>query len=104
MSKWQSDNTNNATKKFDYTVVVDRIRTVSWSNYGHPTGVVNLVYGLNLPTPATAVQSKGHTFQKIVNKPPYRPTVYDGSLFACGTYRCDTYLYTAIENVKTARA
>ena len=44
------DNTNNATKKFDYRVVADKLRTVSWSNYGHPTGVVNLVYGLNLPT------------------------------------------------------
>ena len=41
MSKGQSDNTNNATKKFDYTAVADRLRTVSWSNYGHPTGVVN---------------------------------------------------------------
>ena len=50
MSKGQSDNTNNTTKKFDYTVVVDRLRTVSWSNYSHPTGVVNLVYGPNLPT------------------------------------------------------
>ena len=49
-SKGQSDNTNNATKKFDYTAVVDQLRTVSWSNYGHPTGVVNLVYGPNLPT------------------------------------------------------
>ena len=51
MSKGQGDNTNNATKKLDYTAVVDRLRTVSWSNYGHPTGVVNLVYGPNLPTP-----------------------------------------------------
>ena len=48
MSKRQSDNTNNATKKFDYTVVAERLRTVSWSNYDHPTGVVNLVYGPNL--------------------------------------------------------
>ena len=39
------DNTNNATKKFYYTAVADRLRTVSWSNYGHPTGVVSLVYG-----------------------------------------------------------
>ena len=30
MSKGQSDNTNNATKKFDYTAVADRLRTVSW--------------------------------------------------------------------------
>ena len=38
MSKGQGDDTNNATKKFDYTAVADRLRTVSWSNYGHPTG------------------------------------------------------------------
>ena len=51
MSKGQSNNTNNATKKFDNTAVADRLRTVSWSNYGHPTGVVNLVYEPNLPLP-----------------------------------------------------
>ena len=51
MSKGQSDNTKNATKKFDLTAVADRLRTVSWSNYSHPTGVVNLVYGPNLHTP-----------------------------------------------------
>ena len=40
MSKGQSDNTNNATKKkLDYTAVADRLRTVSWSNYGHQIGV-----------------------------------------------------------------
>ena len=50
MSKGQSDNTNNATKKYDFTAVADRLRTASWSNYGHPTGVVNLVYVPNLPT------------------------------------------------------
>ena len=55
MSKGQIDNTNNATKKFDYTAVADRLRTVSWSNYGYPTGVVNLVTGLAFPHTATAV-------------------------------------------------
>ena len=45
LSKRQSDNTNKATKKFDYTAVADRLRTVSWSNYGHPTGVVNRFTG-----------------------------------------------------------
>ena len=50
MSKGQIDDTKNATKKFDYIAVADRLRTVSWSNYSHPTGVVNLVYGPNLPT------------------------------------------------------
>ena len=53
-SKGQSDNTNNATKKFDYTAIADRLRTVRWSNNCHPTGVVKLVYGY--PTlPLTAV-------------------------------------------------
>ena len=55
MSKGKSDNTNNATKKFDYIAVADRLRTVSWSNYIHPTGVVNLVYGSTSPLTATAV-------------------------------------------------
>ena len=27
-------------KKFDHTAVADRLGTVSWSNYDHPTGVV----------------------------------------------------------------
>ena len=47
-AKWQHQQRH---KKFDYTAVADRLRTVSLSNYGHPTGVVNLVYGPNLPTP-----------------------------------------------------
>ena len=51
MSKGQNDNTNYATKKFDYRAVADRLKTVSWSNYDYPTGVVNLVYGPNRPTP-----------------------------------------------------
>ena len=51
MSKGQSDKTNNDTKKFDYTAVVDTLRTVSWSNYVHTTVVVNLVYGPNRPNP-----------------------------------------------------
>ena len=53
MSKGQSDNTNNATKKIDYTAIADRLRTVSCSNYSHPTGVVTIVTGLraHLPTP-----------------------------------------------------
>ena len=45
MSKGQSDNTNNATKKFDLTAIADRLRTVSWSNYSHSTGLVNRFTG-----------------------------------------------------------
>ena len=50
MSKGKSDNTNNATKKFDYTAVVRQLMTVSWSNYGHLTGVLYRFYRPNLPT------------------------------------------------------
>ena len=56
MSKGQSDNTNNATKMFDYTAVAGRLRTVSWSNHGHPTGVFNQWFtGPTFPLPATAI-------------------------------------------------
>ena len=34
----------NATKNFEYTTIADRLRTVSWSNDSHPTGVVKPVY------------------------------------------------------------
>ena len=71
MSKEQSDNTNNATKKFDYTAVADRLRTVSWSNYGHPTGVVNL--GLRAKPSHFPQQpcNQKETRLNFVNKPPY---------------------------------
>ena len=35
----------NATKNVDYIKIADRLRTVSWSNNNHPTGVVEPVYG-----------------------------------------------------------
>ena len=54
MSKGQSDNTNNATKSY-YTAIADRLRTVSWSNYGHQTGVVTGVTGPKFPLTAIAV-------------------------------------------------
>ena len=43
-SNKQNDNIKNATKNFDYTTIADRLRTVSWSNSSHPTGVVKPVY------------------------------------------------------------
>ena len=30
----------NATKNFDYTTIADRLRTASWGNNSHPTGLV----------------------------------------------------------------
>ena len=41
-SKQQRDNTKNATKNFDDTTIAYRLRTVSWSDNRHPTGVVLL--------------------------------------------------------------
>ena len=35
----------DATKNFDYTAIADRLRTVSWRNNSHLTGVVKPVYG-----------------------------------------------------------
>ena len=55
MSKGQSDNTKNATKKFDYTAIADRLRTVSSSNCSHPTVLVNQYTGPVVPLPATTV-------------------------------------------------
>ena len=43
------EKTNNATKKFDYTAIADRLRTVVWNNYDHPTGVLYRFYRAHLP-------------------------------------------------------
>ena len=70
MSKGQSDNTNNAAKKFDYTAIADRLRIVSWSNYCHPTGVVNRFTDPPSHSPQQLCNQK-ETHLKFVNKPPY---------------------------------
>ena len=44
-SKKQLDQKKNATKNFDYTIIADRVMTVSWSSDSHPTGIVKPVYG-----------------------------------------------------------
>ena len=50
---WQH---KNATKNFDITTIADRLRTVSWGNDSHPTGVVNPVNGIQtFPLTAKAV-------------------------------------------------
>ena len=58
-------------KKFDYTALPDRLWTVIWSNYGHLTDAVNLVYGQNLPTPRYSRVIKRTHVLNIVNKPPF---------------------------------
>ena len=45
-----------ATKTFDYITIADRLRTVSWSNSSHSTGVVKPVYMRStFPLTGTAV-------------------------------------------------
>ena len=59
-------------KNLDYTTTVDRLRTVSWSNNSHRTGVVKPVYGYpTLPLTEKAVLSKGHKLKNVSNF-PYR--------------------------------
>ena len=55
-SKKERDNTKNDIKNFNYTMIADRLRTVSWSKNSHPTGVVKPVYECStFPLTATAV-------------------------------------------------
>ena len=50
MLKGESDSTNNATKKIDYTAIADRLWTVSWSKYGHPSSFsMNIEKGVLIP-------------------------------------------------------
>ena len=51
-------------QNIDYTTIAGRLRTVSWSNNSHPTGVVKPVNGYpTFPLTTKALQSKGHTFK-----------------------------------------
>ena len=46
--------------------IADWLRTVSWGNDNHPTGVVKRVYGiLTFPLTTKAVLLKGHTFKNL---------------------------------------
>ena len=59
MSKGQSENTNNVTKKVDYTADADR----PWSNYGLPNGVVNRFTGPTFPYPQQTCNQKDKYFK-----------------------------------------
>ena len=56
----------DATKNFDYTTCVDRLRTVLWSNYCHPPDVVNL------STNSKSCEIERALIQNFVNNSPYR--------------------------------
>ena len=54
-------------QNLDNTTIADILRTVSWSNDSHATDVVNSVYGIPaFRLTAKAMQSKGHTFKKLL--------------------------------------
>ena len=56
----------NATKNFDNTTIANQLRTVSWNDNSHPTGVVKPVEGYpTFPLTAKAMQSKGHAFKDL---------------------------------------
>ena len=55
MSKGQSYNTNNATKKFDNTAVADRLRTVSGVKTATQLVWLTWFTGPPFPFPATAI-------------------------------------------------
>ena len=67
MTKASKFNNQLTTKKhhqnFDYTTIADRLRTASWSNNNHPTGVV--LNGLRVPNPPTNHKSRVIKSQKI---------------------------------------
>ena len=66
----RSQSNTKTLKKFDYTMIMDRLRIVSWSNISHPTGVVDLRFkGQTFPVLATVVHSKGQTIIKFMNNP-----------------------------------
>ena len=54
----------------DYTAITDRLRTVSWTNHRHPTGVANQLKGSQpLHYLQQPYNQKGHVFK--TNR-PYR--------------------------------
>ena len=56
---WQH---KDATKNFNYPMIASRLRTVSWSNNNHPTGVV---YGYpTFPLTAKALYLKGQLYSE----------------------------------------
>ena len=63
MSKNAKLQHKNATKKFDYTAIVDRLRTVSRSDYSNATDVINRFTGPTFTLPQQIRNQKGHTFK-----------------------------------------
>ena len=59
--------TSKRHQNFDYKTIADRLRTVSWRNNKHPTGIIKPVNGYPTFPPTTEeMQSIGQTFKYLV--------------------------------------
>ena len=82
-----------ATKNFDYTTIVDRLRTVSWSVNSHPTCVVRPGFkGTNLPTlrKNSVIKSTWHDRKIVKNTNTLHGM--DGYILKANEKRNDTLL------------
>ena len=63
----------NAIKIFDHTTIADRLRTVSWSNNSHSTGMVKPVNGYSTfpQKPCNQILFKRRHISQFVNNPAY---------------------------------
>ena len=87
-SKKQRDNIKNANKSFYYTPIVDRLRTVSWSNSSHPTGVVKPVLKKYLTTWYSGVNRFVFTAQNILESKDAQNSYNHG--FMSESAKCST--------------
>ena len=68
----QSKQCNCATKTFDYTMIMDQLRTVSWGHKIPQICVVNLwIKGLIFPLPPTTVNQKNKPLEPFDNEKTY---------------------------------
>ena len=86
----------NATINFDYTTIADQLRTVSWSNNSHPTGVVKPVYGYPSFPLATKVVYKRTHILTFINNPPYILVDWGPTANESGEVRCDARPFSGI--------
>ena len=59
--------TQTTPQKIDNTAIVDRLRTVSWNNYSHQTGVVCRFYRTHLPTHRNSCLIEGKNIQILLH-------------------------------------
>ena len=79
--------------------ITNRLRTVSWSDKNHPTGVVNLWFkGRAISLHVMTVQRKG---QQFVNQPPYRDKVPTAILGGVVIKMYHTHRDVAVEGLST---